>query len=174
MTIKIIIIALIICSLFLISCTLTANQPAKKNQAPGLHEGQLLRCPDKPNCINTEFPDDSSHYFPPLDFSAAEKDKIMPLAITIIQKMGGTVVAKGNVTQGSVAKGSTQESASENNHYLAVTFTSSLFRFVDDFELRQDNISHKLHIRSASRTGYSDFGVNKRRVKQFSEHFKKP
>ncbi|MCU7800664.1 MAG: DUF1499 domain-containing protein [gamma proteobacterium symbiont of Lucinoma myriamae] len=42
-----------------------------------------------------------------------------------------------------------------------------MFKFFDDFELRLDNTTHKLHIRSASRVGYSDFGVNKRRVKRF-------
>lgn len=55
------------------------------------------------------------------------------------------------------------------NNYLAATFTSSLFKFVDDFELRLDNDGNKLHIRSASRLGYSDFGVNKRRVEHFLE-----
>ncbi|MCU7835372.1 MAG: DUF1499 domain-containing protein [gamma proteobacterium symbiont of Taylorina sp.] len=54
-----------------------------------------------------------------------------------------------------------------NNNYLHATFTSSFFKFVDDFEVRVDHIALKLHIRSASRSGYSDFGVNKRRVKEF-------
>jgi len=58
-------------------------------------------------------------------------------------------------------------------HTLSATFTSSIFKFVDDFEIRQDTTARKLHIRSASRTGYSDFGVNKKRVQLFSEQLQK-
>ncbi len=110
-------------------------------------------CPDKPNCINSEYADDKAHYLPPLDYPATAEDKVMPLAKKVIQQMGGQI-------------------QTQDRHFLAATFTSSIFRFVDDFEVRQDSSSQQLHIRSASRTGYSDFGVNKRRVKTFIEQLK--
>ena len=156
MTIKIILTIVFIFALFLIPRILLADQSAKENQSPGLIEGKLQSCPDKPNCISTDYPDNSSHYLPPLDFPDSAKDQIMPLAETVILKMGGAI---------------TKKSTKADNNYLAATFTSSLFSFVDDFELRQDNTTLQLHIRSASRSGYSDFGVNKRRVIQFSEQF---
>jgi uncharacterized protein (DUF1499 family) len=89
-----------------------------------------------------------------MDFPDSSKNQIMTMAKKIIQNMGGEIIK-------------------EDNNYLSATFTSSLFRFVDDFEIRQDNTTHKLQIRSSSRTGYSDFGVNKRRVKKFTENLKK-
>ena len=155
-------------SLVLIPCLIiacgTTNQASHQadNEKPTMKpvNERLPACPDKPNCINTEYPDDTTHYLPPLDFPDSKKEQIMPLAKSIILDMGGTVI-----------KESTKEDIKEENKYLAATFTSSLFRFVDDFELRQDNSSHKLHMRSASRTGYSDFGVNKRRIKKFSAQF---
>ncbi|MDQ6965890.1 MAG: DUF1499 domain-containing protein, partial [Mariprofundaceae bacterium] len=51
-----------------------------------------------------------------------------------------------------------------DDDYLHATFTSRLFRFVDDVELHRDAASGVVHIRSASRVGHSDFGVNRKRV----------
>jgi uncharacterized protein (DUF1499 family) len=52
----------------------------------------------------------------------------------------------------------------ENDSYLHYEFTSLLFRFVDDVEFLFDDESKTIHFRSASRTGYGDFGVNRRRM----------
>ena len=51
----------------------------------------------------------------------------------------------------------------EQPYYISATYTSSIFRFVDDVEIR-DSQDGLIHIRSASRVGYSDRGVNKKRV----------
>lgn len=127
---------------------------SKENKGPGIVDGHLLNCPEKPNCINTEYPEQSSHYLSPLDFPEAKNEQIMTLAKTTLLEMGAEIIKA-------------------DNNYLAATFTSSLFKFTDDFELRLDNSTHKLHIRSASRVGYSDFGVNKRRVERFLKLIKK-
>ncbi|NOQ80463.1 MAG: DUF1499 domain-containing protein [Gammaproteobacteria bacterium] len=149
-----IIISTIFISLFLISGCMMDNQLAKENKGPGIVDGHLLNCPDKPNCINTEYPEQTSHYLSPLDFPESKNEQIMTLAKTTLLEMGAEIITA-------------------DNNYLAATFTSSLFKFTDDFELRLDNITHKLHIRSASRVGYSDFGVNKRRVELFLKLIKK-
>jgi len=52
---------------------------------------------------------------------------------------------------------------SESDDYISATFTSSLFKFVDDVELRPGD-DGVVHIRSASRVGYSDRGANKKRI----------
>jgi uncharacterized protein (DUF1499 family) len=61
----------------------------------------------------------------------------------------------------------------ETDHWLHAEVRSFLFRFVDDldFELRPDE--KLIHVRSASRTGYSDFGVNRRRVERIRRHFER-
>ena len=52
----------------------------------------------------------------------------------------------------------------EESTYLWASFTSKRLRFVDDVELRVDADKHIIHVRSASRVGRSDFGVNRARV----------
>ena len=52
---------------------------------------------------------------------------------------------------------------------MHVTFKSRLFRFIDDLELKLDPQSGAIAIRSASRAGYFDLGVNRRRVESLRE-----
>jgi uncharacterized protein (DUF1499 family) len=52
-----------------------------------------------------------------------------------------------------------------------LSFTSSWLRFVDDMHLAVDESAQLVHIRSASRVGYSDFGVNRQRVEKLRRLF---
>jgi uncharacterized protein (DUF1499 family) len=54
---------------------------------------------------------------------------------------------------------------------LHAEFRSALFGFVDDVEFRMDEDAGRIDVRSASRTGYFDFGVNRRRVGEILEQF---
>jgi uncharacterized protein (DUF1499 family) len=54
----------------------------------------------------------------------------------------------------------------EDESYLHYEFTSLLLRFVDDVEFLFDETTKAVHFRSASRTGYSDLGVNRQRMEQ--------
>jgi uncharacterized protein (DUF1499 family) len=55
--------------------------------------------------------------------------------------------------------------------YLWATFTSRVFRFVDDVEFRMVSTDGMIHVRSGSRVGYSDLGVNRRRVEKLRALF---
>ena len=55
--------------------------------------------------------------------------------------------------------------------YIHAEFTSALFRFVDDVEFLLDSETKTIHVRSASRVGYSDLGVNRRRVEEIRSRF---
>jgi len=81
----------------------------------------------------------------PLVYSAGEAAQVMLRLKTIIRDMGGSIQV-------------------EETDYLAATFTSSVFRFVDDLELRIDADQKTIHLRSASRVGHGDGGVNRKRV----------
>jgi len=48
--------------------------------------------------------------------------------------------------------------------YIHATVTSRLFGFVDDLELHADRQAGVIEVRSASRLGDSDLGVNGRRI----------
>jgi len=118
----------------------------------GLAEGRLKQCPDRPNCVSSEFVSDTEHYIEPLVYSANDAAQVLPRLKAIIREMGGSLQV-------------------EKTDYLAATFTSSLFRFVDDLELRIDTDQKTIHLRSASRVGYGDGGVNRKRVELLKKSF---
>ena len=130
-----------------------ANQ-SKNGKALGLIAGRLSPCPDKPNCANSEFVEDKSHYISHLNYPAAKSEEIMDLVKAVIQEAGGEI-------------------QSEQDSYMAFTFTVSIFGFADDLEIRLDKSKNIIHVRSGSRVGYSDLGVNRKRVECISNNFNK-
>lgn len=123
---------------------------SQSGEARGIVEARLTKCPDKPNCICTEFESDVSHYIEPIVFTQANTSEVLAKLKNNILDMGGSIEA-------------------ENGNYLAATFTSSLFKFVDDLEVRIDMDQKLIHIRSASRVGYSDRGINLKRIEQLKK-----
>lgn len=113
---------------------------------------QLLKCPSKPNCVCSEYPDDTAHFILPIDLPTGNQTDVIKLLVEIIREMGGDI-------------------QSTNATHIVATFTSSLFKFVDDVTLRFDPVENRIHLRSASRIGYSDFGVNRRRAEQLRAIF---
>jgi uncharacterized protein (DUF1499 family) len=59
----------------------------------------------------------------------------------------------------------------DRGNYLKLEVRSSLFSFVDDVEFEFDDAAKLLHFRSASRLGYYDFGVNRRRIEAIIREF---
>ena len=55
--------------------------------------------------------------------------------------------------------------------YFRTEFTSRILRFVDDAEFLFDPEAQVVHVRSASRTGYWDFGANRKRVEQIRKTY---
>jgi uncharacterized protein (DUF1499 family) len=60
---------------------------------------------------------------------------------------------------------------SVTDSYIHAEFKSALWRFVDDVEFYLDETTRVVHFRSASRVGTYDFGVNRKRMKAFSEKY---
>ena len=120
---------------------------SQSGAAIGLVDGKLASCPDSPNCVSTEFRTDITHYAEPIDFQADNPSNTLADLKAAIREMGGSI-------------------AIEEDQYLAATFTSSIFRFVDDLEIRIDTDQKRIHLRSASRVGYSDRGINRQRLEK--------
>jgi uncharacterized protein (DUF1499 family) len=59
------------------------------------------------------------------------------------------------------------------DNYIHAEFHSRLFGFVDDVEFSFDDDQKTIHLRSASRTGYYDFGVNRKRMERIRAKFAK-
>lgn len=57
------------------------------------------------------------------------------------------------------------------DHYVHAKFTSRFFPFVDDVEFCMDDDLKMIHVRSSSRVGYFDFGVNRRRIERIRAKF---
>jgi len=121
------------------------GKASQNGSAPGLSNGQLAQCSKKPNCVCSEYSADAEHFVPAFDFGAMLASDVWAKVQPAIEATGGTVV-------------------SIDDTYLVATYTSGIFKFVDDVELRLDADAHVIHVRSASREGYSDLGANARRV----------
>ena len=106
----------------------------------------LPPCPDSPNCVSTfASSGDSRHHIAPYPYSRPRPDAKAVLKAVV----GGLPRTK---------------LVDESDTYLHYEFTSLLLRFVDDVEFVFDDETKTIHFRSASRTGYGDFGVNRRRM----------
>ncbi|MCB0044278.1 MAG: DUF1499 domain-containing protein [Caldilineaceae bacterium] len=118
---------------------------------PDRGAGRFTPCPASPNCVSTQAPaDDAQHYMEPIpmgDDAATAKTRIL----TIINRMPRTTVTQNDAD------------------YLRVEFRSRVFRFVDDVEFYFDEAAARIDFRSASRLGYSDMGVNRKRMAEITE-----
>ena len=105
---------------------------------------KLPPCPDKPNCVCSSDVD-AQHAIEPFPLT----DPAHPLqAISeAIRKTGGKIVQ-------------------QETHYLRAEYRTPLLGFLDDVEFLADVENGVLHVRSASRVGYSDLGANRARVER--------
>ena len=60
----------------------------------------------------------------------------------------------------------------EDAQYIHAVFSSKLQRFKDDVEFYFDPSAQLVHFRSASRVGYSDWGVNRKRMEEIATRYK--
>jgi uncharacterized protein (DUF1499 family) len=132
---------------------LVMGKMSTRGQAPGLVDGRLSRCPDKPNCVCSEYREDTAHHIHTLELSEQS-------AKSVKEKMVATITESGGVI------------ATQQAGYIGATFTSPLFGFVDDLEIRFDFDAGLIHFRSASRVGYGDLGANRKRVNSIQLRFK--
>jgi uncharacterized protein (DUF1499 family) len=117
----------------------------------GVIGGRLAACPDSPNCVSSQSTD-PRHAIDPLRYEGtAEKARAL-----LIEAASGMKRARIVATE---------------ERYIHAEFTSALFRFVDDVEFLLDSETKTIQVRSASRVGYSDLGVNRRRVEEIRSRF---
>jgi uncharacterized protein (DUF1499 family) len=112
----------------------------------GITDGKLSPCPDSPNCVSSQS-SDKRHFIEPVRYEGSEQ-KAMEQLIGVIQGMKRCRIIK------------------MEDHYIHAEFTSAFFRFVDDVEFYFDSGAKIIHMRSTSRIGYSDFGVNRQRMEE--------
>ncbi|WP_019504597.1 DUF1499 domain-containing protein [Pleurocapsa sp. PCC 7319] len=113
----------------------------------GVKDGKLAACPDSPNCVNSQSDDAQSKIEPLSAVSIAEIKKV-------VEGMERTTIIE------------------ETDNYLYAEFKSKLMGYVDDVEFYFDPQANVVHVRSASRLGKSDLGVNRKRVEEIRSKLK--
>lgn len=111
----------------------------------GIVNDQLRPCPNSPNCVSSQ-ETRNTHYVAPIKTKNV-RDTIQTFVNYFSQS-------------------SSYRLQQVSNNYLHVVYTSKIFQFKDDLEFYGDPKNNILHIRSASRVGYSDMDANKKRVKK--------
>ena len=120
----------------------------------GVSNGQLTPCPPSSNCVNSQATDES-HTIQPFSCKGTQQEAQERLLRALKSEDRGKMIAV-------------------KKSYLRAEFTSPLFRFVDDVEFYISNTLTNdivIHVRSASRIGSSDFGVNRKRIERIRSNF---
>ena len=115
----------------------------------GVHDNRLSACPSTPNCVSSQETD--------------EKHRIAPLAFS-----GDADIAFARLKQ-ILARRNDTKIIEEHSGYLRGELRTTLF--VDDGEFLLDRGGRVIHIRSASRLGYSDLGKNRSRMEVIRHEF---
>jgi uncharacterized protein (DUF1499 family) len=122
----------------------------------GARDGILVACPASPNCVSSQAGDER-HRIAPLVFSG-DPDTAFGRLKRVLGQRGDTTVID------------------ERGGYMQVELRTLLF--VDDGEFLLDRAQRVIHLRCASRLGYSDLGKNRSRAEEirieFSKEEKKP
>ncbi len=123
------------------------NFKGKKPNNLGVKDGKLAACPDTPNCVSSQSNDAQSQIEPLPMVSMAEIKQVL-------QGMERATIVE------------------ETDKYLYAEFKSKLMGYVDDVEFYLDSDANVVQVRSASRLGKSDLGVNRKRVEEIRSKLK--
>ncbi len=125
----------------------------KRPDTLGLHDSSLSGCPGSPNCVSSEA-DDAPHRVEPFRIRS-DANRAWRALREIVESLPRT------------------EIVSSTEDYIHAECRSRLFRFVDDIEFHLRASEGLIRVRSASRVGYSDLGVNRGRVEDLRSRLRK-
>lgn len=124
------------------------NISNKLPEGLGLTDGELMPCPSSPNCVSTQAsPEDVEHYAEPIVYTG-DRMKTQLLIESFILNNGNAHLVSSTLG------------------YVHFEVKSPLVGYIDDVEFYLPAADSVVHVRSASRVGYSDFGTNRERVRQ--------
>ena len=134
-------IVLIVCVVVILGYGVWKNHRAAKGV--GVVDGNLTPCGSRPNCVSSEGP--KTHLVQPLPYLGSHS---FSLILEHLNKHYKTEVLE------------------QNSNYLHVVISTNTFRFKDDLEFLLKPEQGLIEMRSASRLGYSDLGVNRKRLEK--------
>ena len=115
-------------------------------------DGLLVPCPRSPNCVSSQATDER-HRIAPLTFADEPETAWARLRTVLTGRADATLIE-------------------EQPGYLRLELRTTLF--VDDAEFLLDSVNRVIHVRSASRLGYSDLGKNRSRMEEIRAQFARP
>jgi len=123
------------------------NLTGKRPTNLGVKNGKLAPTPTTPNCVHSQ--------------SNNPQYKIEPLPMVSISDLKKVIESMERTTI-----------IEEKEDYLYAEFQTKLMGYVDDVEFYRDKNENVIHVRSASRLGKSDLGLNRQRVEQIRAKLK--
>ncbi|WP_037030036.1 DUF1499 domain-containing protein [Psychrilyobacter atlanticus] len=133
--------------LLLVGCTSAIKKET------GVIEGKFYPCPTSPNCVSSMAIKEDSHYIEPIVYNNITRELAIEKITVILKELKNTSIVE------------------ESDEYIHAKVRSSFFKFVDDVEFYFPKDKNIIHIRSLARTGYSDFGVNRKRMEKIRVRF---
>lgn len=112
----------------------------------GLSDGHFKPCPNSPNCVVSEGGDEE-HTVEPITYNG-DRNEVKSALLKVL-----SVVPRTEVIE-------------DTGDYIHTESTSRIFKFVDDAEFYLPEGEKVIQVKSASRVGESDLGVNRRRIEQ--------
>lgn len=124
-----------------------ANRVLPPPRHLGANNGRLAECPASPNCVCSQSAaDDATHAIEPFPYREATSVAALARMKDLLAQTRGAALAE------------------EGERYLRYEFTTPVCGFRDDVEFLFEESARLIHVRSASRLGYSDLGANRRRL----------
>jgi|GEM_PF-2576765 len=125
---------------------------APSHLGPQGSEGKtFFPCSSTSNCISTTEDPSQENYIEPIPYTEP-KEMAYSKMVRVIESRQGCVIK------------------TKKENYIWAECTSAIFKFVDDLEIIF-NMKNEIHMKSASRKGKLDFGVNKKRLNEIIFNF---
>ena len=112
----------------------------------GIHDGHLANCPPSPNCVVSQGGDET-HAIAPIPYHI-DPTTARETLLKVLAVVPGTTIVE------------------QTDNYIRTESESRIMGFIDDAEFYLPPNENVIQIRSASRLGESDLGVNRRRLEQ--------
>jgi len=125
----------------------------KRPKNLGIKNGKLKNCTSKPNCVCSHCNENNPHNIKPINVIGTLSETLEKIHQLLL-----------NTSKVKIIK--------YEGNYLYAECKSKLLGFVDDLEFYSDNDAKVIQVRSASRLGTSDFGVNRKRVEMIRKKLK--
>lgn len=139
--------------ILILSLVLLVGCSASNKKETGIVGGSFYPCPTSPNCVSSMAPKEDSHYIEPIVYNNITRDLAKIKILAVLKTLENTTVVE------------------DGDEYIHAEVRSSFFKFIDHVEFYFPVDQNIIHVRSLAKSGYSDFGVNRKRMEKIRVKF---